>query len=539
MITRDCFLPIGRVRSAASIFPQQLNEVTVRLKLASMTTQEATAEQAAKFQKDLSHPKGLYVLFFAELWERFSYYGMRALLMLYMTFELLYTDHRSYGIYGAYGALVYGAPVIGGYLADRYLGNRRAIYLGGFIIALGHFTLAMPGNWSLFYGISFIIIGTGFFKANVSTLVGQLYKKGDPRRDSGFTIFYMGINMGGFLAPLICGTIGEKFGWHYGFGLAGLGMLVGMLVLFWGADVIKDIGHSPVGKKLDERKYFGLSLFHLTILVSLCLVPLLVFLIDHNEVLGHFLQFFGLAVLSFILVLAFKSQGDERRCLLTLLMMLPFYMCFFACLEQAGGSMNLFAARNVDRFLWGKEIKITWFQSVNPLFIVTLAPVFSSLWSFLGRRGKDLLTPTKFSLGLAQAGIGFGCLLIGISQANSGGYTSMIWLILAYFFNTTGEICLSPVGLSMVTKLSPPKFCSLMMGSLMLSISFAQYIAALIAKTFGGASQAIELTKDRVLSLVNFNKIFEVLFIFPLVAAVLVLAIGFIPAVRQVFIRHQ
>jgi POT family proton-dependent oligopeptide transporter len=502
----------------------------------TLTENLSPIEKKAIKAASASHPKGLYVLFFAELWERFSYYGMRALLILYMTKELLFGDEKAYGIYGAYGALVYGAPLVGGYLADRYLGNRRAIYLGGFIIALGHFTLALPIQSALYYGIAFIIVGTGFFKANVASLVGQLYEKGDPRRDSGFTLFYMGINLGGFLAPLACGFVGETFGWHYGFALAGFGMLLGILVLFWGRDIIKDVGFSPIGKKLDKPVFLGLSLFKITIILGILAAPLVALMVDHNHVLKHFVTIFGVGTLAMILYFIYVSEKEERKCLLTILVMLPFYMIFWACFEQAGGSMNLFAERNVDKMLFGWELKTSWFQSLNPFFIVTCAPLFTLLWDYITKkRGRDLLTSTKFALGLAQAGLGFGCLLIAIKTSTPEGYTAMIWLVLAYLLHSTGELCISPVGLSMVSKLSPARFASFMMGSVYLCISFGHYIAAFIARFFCECSEK-DITTDKIASLDVFYRIYETLFYFPLGAAVLALIIGYFT--KGIFRRH-
>lgn len=482
-----------------------------------------------------AQPPALYILFFAEIWERFSYYGMRALLILFMTKKLLMNDETSYEVYGAYTALVYASTVIGGYMADRFLGNRLAIYIGGVLIAMGHFTLAMPIQKSLFMGLAFIILGTGFFKANISSLLGQFYQKNDPRRDGGFTIFYMGINIGGFLAPLICGLVGEKFGWHYGFALAGFGMLSGLLVLVCGSDVLKGKGEAPNRQKLMKARFMGLSQFHLILIGTVIMVPVCGFVIFNKTIMEYFLQIFGGAALIALFWLAFKAEPEERKSMLTLAVMLPFYMAFFACFEQAGASMNLFADRNVDRMLFGFEIPTTYFQMLNPMFIILCAPLISMLWIKLGQKKKDPLTPIKFVLGLLQVGLGFACLIAGVKSAHEG-MTSMIWLTLAYFFHSTGELCLSPVGLSMATKLSPARFTGFMMGVLFLSIAFASYLAQVIAKVFG-APKGIDVAQDKIASLAGFADIYQFLVYMPIGAAVLLLLIY--PFIKGVFLRHQ
>lgn len=482
-----------------------------------------------------SHPKGLYVLFFAELWERFSYYGMRALLVLYMTKELIFSTERSLGIYGAYGALVYAAPVLGGYLADQLLGNRRAIYTGGVIIAMGHFILALPMSWSLYVGIAFIIVGTGFFKANVASMVGQLYQKGDIRRDSGFTLFYMGINTGGFLAPLLCGIVGERFGWHYGFALAGFGMLLGIAVLYAGRDILKNVGNPPAGKKLDVPVWAGLSRYKWTVVGGVLMIPVTALAIYSYNALGYFMQVFGVLILGLVSYMAWTCKGEERKCVLTILLMLFFCMVFWSCFEQAGGSMNLFAERNVDRHFLGWEIPASWFQSVNSFFIITMAPFVSMIWTKLAERRGDLVTSTKFALGLLQVGIGFGCLMLAVQYADPRGMTSMAWLVLAYFFHTSGELCLSPVSLSMVSKLSPARFVSFFMGASYLSISFAHYLGSLLARFFCECSEK-DITNDKLASLDVFYKIFEALFYFPILAAGVLFLVGFF--IKNIFKRH-
>lgn len=492
-------------------------------------------EKAPK-QLGTSQPRALYILFFAELWERFSFYGMRALLVLYMTSELLFQDTKAYDVYGIYTALVYAAPVLGGYLADNYLGNRQAIYLGGIIIMLGHFCLALPFQESLFYGLAFIIVGTGFFKANISSLLGQFYEKGDARRDAGFTLFYMGINSGACLAPLVCGYIGKTLGWHYGFGIAGVGMLFGMIVLLKGTQTLKHKGNPPSQANLHKPLGFGLTPYRLIVISSFASVALFSLCLHLHHVMGHFLNTFGIITLIWVLSIAYRCNDEERKAIFTLLIMLLFFMIFWAGFEQAGSSISLFTDRHVDRYIFGWEIPAPWFQSIPPFFVITMAPIVSAIWVKLGRKKLEPFPPTKFGLGLLQAGIGFGCLLMGIKTADTQGITSAIWLILAYFFHALGELSISPVGLSMVTKLSPPRFMSFLMGILFLSASFGNYLAALFAKIFGTPKQPLQ-ANYKLGSLIGFSGTFEFLLYFLITASIAIFLIS--PFMRKTFEKHQ
>jgi POT family proton-dependent oligopeptide transporter len=496
------------------------------------------------YEARTSQPKGLFILFFSEMWERFSYYGMRALLVLYMTKQLMFSDAKAYGIYGAYGAMVYGASIIGGYIADHFTGSRYAVFLGGIIIAIGHFAMALPPFFSalpheeiLFIALAFIVVGTGFFKGNIAALVGQLYQANDPRRDSGYTLFYMGINIGAFLAPLACGYVGEKIGWHYGFSLAGFGMTAGLLIVYWGRQYLEDAGKTPILNEAKTSLPFDKKKMNALILVgSLLSIPLFTYVIRHSELSGYILNLFGILSVVLIIYFAFRSPLEERKCLLTLLVMFPFVMSFFACFEQCGSSMNLFADRHVNRTFLGYELPTSWLQSVNPMFIVLLAPFVAKLWTWLGKRGMDPLTPTKFSLGLLQAGLGFGALLIAIRGANADGMVSMWWLVLAYLLHTTGELCLSPVGLSMVSKISPPRFVGFMMGCFYLAIAFSHLIAAGVAK-IASLPEECSVEVDRIASLKGFYHAFEVLFYFPVAAGIVMFLIA--PLLKGIFERHQ
>ena len=486
-----------------------------------------------------TQPKALYTLFFVELWERFSYMGLRVLLILYMTSELEYSDSFSYGIYGMFFTLVYASNLLGGYLSDRYLGNRNAILMGGFILLIGHTCLALPFKELLTIGLAFIIIGTGFFKVNVSSLLGQYYHAHDPRRDSGFTIFYMGINIGGLLAPLACGYVGRAFGWHYGFGLAGIGIALGMITLILGKKSLGEMGLSPNEEKLHEQYWLGISRYQWILICSLLSVPVLALCIRHHENMDSILYVLGGVMLFSVIRIALTCKGDERKKMFALIAMLPFYLAFWASFEQAGASINLFTERHVDRSFMGMEIYTTWFQSLNPLFIIVVAPFLSSLWLYLGRRDKEPLTPIKFAVALFLIGLSFFVLKLGVLEASRDGMTSMLWVVSAYFLQSTGELCLSPVGLSMVTKLAPARFASFMMGSLFLSMAFAHFVAQQIAKYFTAAHKVdvVQDITDKGTSLMVFGNIFDFLIYFPILMGLIMLL--FYPFLKGLFKQYQ
>jgi proton-dependent oligopeptide transporter, POT family len=485
------------------------------------------------FSQRKVHPKALFTLFFAELWERFSFYGMRALLILYMTKVLFDSmgqaaaDERAYGIYGAYGALVYGAPVIGGLVADRLLGFRYAIILGGALMALGHFTLGLEGlifhgNLPIFFAsLALIIVGNGFFKPNISSFLGTFYSANDPRKDGAFTIFYMGVNIGAFLSPLTCGYLGQTYGWHYGFGLAGVGMVIGLIVFWINMKDYKDKGLPPNVEDYRKPVFLGLSRGPLVALGSLASVPIFAMLLNINEVMVPLLFTIGVIVLGYIVYYAMQliNKGDtpfepegakedaasvdatmgadteleptpdkddeivetnkaKGQRLLVVIVLFFFHMIFWALFEQAGGSLTLFADRNVSRM----GIPASQFAALNPLYIILLAPVFSWIWVKLNRVGREPSTPMKFVLGLTQLGLGFGVIVLGAQFFAIEGMVPLIFLLLMYLLHTMGELCLSPVGLSMVTKLSPAKIVGFVMGAWFLSISFAHELAAFIGK---------------------------------------------------------
>jgi len=385
------------------------------------------------------HPKALYFLFTIEMWERFSYYGMRALLVLYMVKFFVFNTEKAGNIYGIYTGLVYLTPLIGGYISDRYLGQKTCIVIGAILMMLGHFVLAIPDEMLFYTALSLLIIGNGFFKPNISSLVGQLYEENDPRRDSGFTIFYMGINLGAFLSPLICGTLGEKVGFHYGFASAGVGMLIGLLIFLVGQrKFIKDIGNSPLRKELTPQNK-GNS-------------PLLI-------------------------------QEKQRIAVIFILMF--FSIFFWMSFEQAGSSLTLFADRSTDRLIpfFNWEFPVSYFQAINPILILVFAPIFSQMWLTLADFRKNPPVPIKFAIGLFLVSIGFVIMIFAAKYAEISK-VSFVWLIIVYLFHTLGELCISPVGLSVVTKLAPIQFISLLMAIWFLSSFFANLAAGVFAGSY-------------------------------------------------------
>jgi POT family proton-dependent oligopeptide transporter len=446
----------------------------------------------------LKQPRALYMLFFAEMWERFSFYGMRALLTLYLVRQLFAemsatdSDAKAKGIYAAYGALVYATPFVGGILADRLLGYKRAVMLGSVLMALGHFVMAIETEFFLYVALAFLIVGNGFFKPNISSIVGGLYPdRNDPRRDGAFTIFYMGINLGAGVAPLLCGYLGETYGWSYGFGLAGIGMLAGLVVFGFGAKQLGDNGDPPNDKL--NQKLAGLSIENWTYAGAFASVAAFALLVRYFELMSYVLTPFSLLVVGIIFVAAIRDTKIVRERLFVVLILLFFSTLFWAFFEQAGSSLTLFTDTNVERH----GLPASVFQSVNPAFILLLAPVFSALWVGLGRRHKEPSIPVKFALGIAQLGVGFLVLAwsggfavdgeISISGENGTELTQaaavvpLLFLIGGYLLHTTGELCLSPIGLSMVTKLSPHKITAMVMGGWFLSSAMAHHLAGLIA----------------------------------------------------------
>jgi POT family proton-dependent oligopeptide transporter len=580
-----------------------------------MTTPAATVSlQEGQKETLFGHPVGLYTLFFAEMWERFSYYGMRALLVLYMIKGFLaMNDNAAYAVYGAYTALVYATPFIGGMLADRLLGPRRSVVLGGLLMAAGHLMMTVELKWAFYLALSLLIAGNGFFKPNISTMVGQLYPPGSQKKDGGFTIFYMGINLGAWITPLLCGYVGETYGWHYGFGFATFGMLIGVAIFVAPTRVTQGlilvgVLLAAAGLFVFQNNIYSLLLNGLAavILVAagvvavialnrggvpsnvggapakpvrtstwpvyagvLVALPVFMFIVQRNVIAERLLYIFGALAFGWLIVEAVRSQKIVRERLVVVLVLMFFSMLFWAFFEQAGSSVNNFTDRNVDRVIetrtataedvgntirmrvpletrdaalsakpllsqeqlgrrngdaaapftltdldglrskaradatapqtvdWkvtaedvgmgvgGAEVPTTVFQAANPVFIVFLGLVFTAVWSVLAARGLEPSTPVKFSLGLLQLGLGFGAFWYGAQHADSRGMVAVSWLLLGYLLQTTGELCLSPVGLSMITKLSPARIVSTVMGAWFLATAFSNLLAGQIAQLTG------------------------------------------------------
>jgi len=453
----------------------------------------------------LGHPKGLFVLFFAEMWERFSFYGMRALLIFYLVQHWLFSDSEAGIIYGAYAALVYITPVIGGYLADRYLGQRKAVLFGAVLLTFGHFLMAFEGGGgqadtaiNIFWlALAFIIVGSGFLKANISVIVGQLYSRTDIRRDPAYTIFYMGINLGAALGAIIAGWLGQTYGWSYGFGAAGIGMLLGLLVFIWGKPLLVGRGEPTDPQRL-EKKVAGIKFEWLLYILSFASVGLVWILIQYQALVGTLMGVAGAILVAYVLFIAVAKLSSEDRDRIFAAMFLIFgSILFWALFEQAGSSLNLFTDRSVDRNIFGIEVPASVFQSINAIYIVLLAPLFAILWTWLARRGMEPSAPAKFGLGLIQLGAGFLVLVAGALAAGTGSLTPVIFIFLIYLLHTTGELCLSPVGLSAMNRLAPAHMASLIMGTWFFASATGNFAAGMIAAAVGaegaGPERALEV----------------------------------------------
>jgi proton-dependent oligopeptide transporter, POT family len=443
----------------------------------------------------LGHPKGLFVLFFAEMWERFSYYGMRALLIFYLTKHWLFSDEKSGVIYGAYTALVYITPVLGGYLADRYLGQRKAVTYGAVLLTFGHFLMGFEGSGgqdaaslNIFWlALAFIIVGSGFLKANISVIVGQLYPRTDVRRDGAYTIFYMGINLGAALGALLCGYLGETFGWSYGFGAAGVGMLLGLIVFIVFKPLLLGRGE-PLNPEALNKTVLGIKLEWLLYLVGLVAVVVCWWLVQNQAVVGSLLGAAGAILVGYVLWTAVrKLEPHDRDRIFAAMFLIIGSILFWALFEQAGSSLNLFTDRHVDR----SGVPASVFQSLNAIYIVLLAPLFAWLWTTLGRKGLEPSAPAKFGLGIVQLGIGFLVLVAG-SAAAGDSMVPVLFIFLIYLFHTTGELCLSPVGLSAMNRLAPAHLASLIMGTWFFASATGNFAAGLISAATGSEAASGE-----------------------------------------------
>ncbi|RMG60994.1 MAG: peptide MFS transporter [Calditrichaeota bacterium] len=446
------------------------------------------------------HPTGLRVLFFTEMWERLSYYGMRGILVLFMVDQMrggmgMDTENAA-AIYGLYTALVYLLALPGGWVADHILGQQRAVFLGGCVIAAGHFSMAIPGDITFYLGLILIVLGTGLLKPNVSTIVGELYPEGGARRDAGFSIFYMGINVGALAGPLICGYLGEEINWHLGFSAAGIGMVLGLIQYRYGLRHLGDAGLLKDVTTEEQRRAIRGFIYGVGTLVGIGVLLAVLHNLDIFRLtltgVAHSTTVIivAIAVLYFLYIIFVHGMAQKQLNSLEIKRVIVIFFLFVGAalfwsgFEQAGSSMNLFAERLTNRVLMGMEVPASWFQSVNPLFIILLAPVFGSLWVSLDRMNKEPSIPVKFGLGLLQLGVAFLVLAWASTYASETSPVSPMWLVVTYFLQTTGELCLSPVGLSSVTKLSPRHLTGQMMGIWFMGSALGNLIAGLLAGQF-------------------------------------------------------
>ncbi len=457
-----------------------------------------TAAEAGADASFFGHPRGLATLFFTEMWERFSYYGIRGLLILFMTAAVAngglgFDVPKAGAIYGLFTGFVYLLALPGGWVADKVMGQRAAVLWGGVLIAAGNFLLAVPGMTSFYLGLVSIILGTGLLKPNVSTMVGELYSQEESaRRDAGFTVFYMGINIGALVAPLIVGFLGESINWHLGFAASGVGMILGLGQYLWGSKYFGDAGLYRGDKESQAegwRMLIGGIIVTAVIFAALLLLngagTISITLSGVANAGGVVIVSMAILYFAYMLV-AGNLEAIEKKRVLVIAVLFLFSALFWAGFEQAGSSLNLVAERLTDRTYFGWEMPASWFQSVNPLWIITLAPVFAWMWVKLGKYQPS--SPAKFAIGLVLMGSGFLVLTWGTSLAVNGHEISPMWLIVTYLLHTCGELSLSPVGLSMVTKLAPERFVGQMMGVWFMSISLGNLMAGLVAGYFEAMS---------------------------------------------------
>jgi POT family proton-dependent oligopeptide transporter len=427
------------------------------------------------------------------MWERFSYYGMRALLIFYLTQHWLFSDSQAGVIYGAYTALVYITPVLGGYLADKYLGQRKAVVYGAVLLTSGHFLMGFEGNGgqdatslNIFWlALAFIIVGSGFLKANISVIVGQLYPRTDVRRDGAYTIFYMGINLGAALGSLLCGYLGQTYGWAYGFGAAGFGMLAGLIVFTIFKPLLLGRGEAPDPVAL-ARPVMGIKFEWLLYMLGILAVGACWWMVQNQAVVGSLLGIAGAALVAYVLYTAVaKLEPHDRDRIFAAMFLILGSILFWALFEQAGSSLNLYTDRYVDR----AGVPASMFQSINAIYIVLLAPLFAALWTWLGRKGLEPSAPAKFGLALMQLGAGF---LVLVAGAATGDMTPVLFIFLIYLLHTTGELCLSPVGLSAMNRLAPAHMASLIMGTWFFASATGNFAAGLIASATGSEAASGE-----------------------------------------------
>jgi proton-dependent oligopeptide transporter, POT family len=447
----------------------------------SLCVSVALGDQAMKNSLDARQPKGLFLLFFTEMWERFGFYTLQTIVVLYMSQALLYSDEKTYLLYGAFGSLIYFTPVVGGYLADRFIGFQRSILIGGVLYIVGYILAALPYEKALFFGLSTVILANGFFKPNVSSLLGELYQREDPRRDSGFTIFYMEINIGSLMPPLITGFLVSRYGWHWGFLLASLGMGLGMIIFLMGKTRLGTKGDvpatSPIHKSPSAKRYLYLWLTG-GILLS---VFLLHYVFYFPKEADFIMIAASILIVLHVMRVMLRENPESRRNMLACLILMLISVIFWAFYSQMYTSLMLFASRNMDKQMLGLPIDAEFTQFFNPFFIIALSPVLSMFWIWLDRRRANPTTPMKFSIGVLSMAFAFLFLSGAIALFSKAGVLSPWWLVGNYFFFTIGELLLSPIGLAMVTKLAPPNFVGMMMGIWFLMTSVGYLLGSMLA----------------------------------------------------------
>jgi len=451
------------------------------------------------------HPKGLYTLFFTEMWERMSYYGMRGILVLFMTASILdgglqFDNVSASAIYGIYSACVYLVALLGGWLADRHIGQQKAILYGGMIIMLGHFLLAFTNLQTFYLGLIFVVLGTGLLKPNISAIVGGLYENDLNKKESGFTIFYMAINIGSVLGFFICGFLGENVGWHYGFGAAGIGMAFGLIQFILTKSNLGSIGLKPSIELDNEAKKKELRIFNSFMLIFFLIIFLGLFgYVSFDPIpIANILTLVILliAIMYFLYLFFFGNLSEEEGKKIALIVVLFFGAAFFwSGFDQAGSSFNIFAKEYTDRIILGWEYPASWLQVLNPVLVVILSPFMAYMWLFLGKRMLDPSLPFKFGLGLIFMAIGFIFIATGASVAMQEGMAGAKWLLLTYLFHTIGELTLSPIGLAAISNLSPKRFVGQMMGIWFLASSLGAIIAGLLSgqATYSGINSMPDL----------------------------------------------
>ncbi len=476
----------------------------------------ATADVRVKQKELFGHPVGLYILFFTEMWERFSYYGMRAILVLYLVSAttggnagLGWTRSEALALYGWYTMLVYVASIPGGIIADKLFGQKKTVLIGGMILVAGHTILAVEEMWAFYSGLVLIIVGVGMLKANISTMVGGLYKPGDIRRDKGFTIFYIGINLGALLSSLIVGYVGEEIGWHYGFGLAGIAMAFGLVVYWWGQKYLKNVGNLLSKAERDEGASLGnmfanllKSPLQLTI-TTVLMIGSVYYLIAGSLPYGLLYIFLTLVVALMLMVYKDLSTKVMKDRYVVMILSFLLVIVFWGAFEQAGGLMNIYAADKTDRVLSfslpliGNEVPATWFQSLNALFIIIFGVIIANFWARRKLKNKEASSIFKMAIGVIIMGLGFIFMAMAANEYVPFGHKSaMYWLVLAYLLHTIGELCSSPVALSFITKLAPVKYASLMMGVYFAATGLGNKMAGVIGEFSQGEPITVNLTAN-------------------------------------------